>query len=81
MIEASLFSEEEVSTKESTENSKFHTHITFDSKTFWLSLKYWFGWLIPASQDVPWTASNVKVHANCKNNLQYNAPSDRKVIK
>lgn len=43
MIEASLFSEEEVSTKESTENSKFHTHITFDSKTFWLSLKYWFG--------------------------------------
>ena len=44
----------------------FHrAEFTFDSRIFWLSLKYWFGWLIPASQDELWTASNVKVHANC----------------
>lgn len=40
---------------------------TLACKIFWLSLKYWFGWLMPASHDEPWTASKVNVHANCTN--------------
>ena len=38
---------------------------TLARKTFWLSLKYWFGWLIPESQETPCVASKVNVQASC----------------
>lgn len=68
-----------VHTRWGIKQSEYHnTVFTLDCKIFWLSLKYWFGWLMPVSHKEPQTASNANVHANCTNSPHFSQLSQVK---